>query len=393
MQKTYGELNPSSRVLLGPGPSNVHPRVLDALSKPLLGHMDPEFLEILNEVNELLQFVFQTKNKLTIAVSATGSAGMEACFVNSVEHGDNVLVCVNGVFGKRMCDVAERCGANVTRVEAEWGRSIDAEDVRRALKKGKFKLVAIVHAETSTGVRQPIEEISRLAHDNGALLLMDAVTSLGGIAVKLDEWEVDLCYSGTQKCLSCPPGLSPISFSPRAMDAIHKRKAKVQSWYLDMTMVEQYWGKDRVYHHTAPVSMIYALRESLRIIQEEGLRQRFERHYVNHHALETGLKTLGIDFFAEDGRRLPMLNAVTIPKGIDDLKIRRRLLSKYGIEIGGGLGPNKGQIWRIGLMGHSSRKENVILVLNALEEALNMEGAKFPEGSAAQAAEGVFSNV
>jgi len=393
MAKTYADLHPSPRVLLGPGPSNVHPRVLEAMSQPLLGHMDPEFLEIMNEVKELLQFVFQTKNDFTIAVSGTGSAGMETCFVNAVEPGDSVLVCVNGVFGERMCDVAARCGAEVTRVEAKWGSIIEPDDVKRALQQKAFKLVAIVHAETSTGVRQPIEDVSQLVHDHGALLLLDTVTSLGGIAVKLDEWQVDLCYGGTQKCLSCPPGLAPVSFSPRAMDALHSRKRKVQSWYLDMSMVERYWGQERFYHHTAPINMNYALREALRLIHEEGLKQRFERHWTNHHTLEAGLRELGIEMFAQEGRRLPMLNAVVIPKGVDDVKVRKRLLAEHGIEIGGGLGPIKGQVWRIGLMGNASTRENVLLVLHALESALEAQGLTVRKGAAAQAAESLYGKA
>lgn len=392
MSGSYGELTVPKRILMGPGPSNVHPRVLAALAQPTIGHLDPAFLQIMNEVRELLQFLFQTRNPFTIAVSGTGSAGMETCFVNMLEPGDRALVCVNGVFGERMCDVAERCGAEVTRVEAEWGSVIDPEAVQKALQRRAHKLVALVHAETSTGVRQSVAEIARLAHEHGALVLLDAVTSLGGIAVELDEWNVDVCYSATQKCLSCPPGLSPVSFSARALDMLHLRRSKVQSWYLDMAMVERYWGQERFYHHTAPVNMIYALREALRLIHEEGLKERFERHWMNHHALEAGLHMLGIEMFAQEGRRLPMLNAVKVPEGIDEARARRRLLEEFGIEIGGGLGALKGKVWRIGLMGYSSTRENVLAVLNALERILADEGMKVQKDAAAQAATAIYTH-
>lgn len=382
MSQTYLELNPGLRILLGPGPSNVHPRVLKAMSTPLVGHLDPDFLGIMNETMELLRFVFQTDNRLTIPVSGTGSAGMEACLCNLIEPGDEVIIGVNGLFGERMCDVAGRCGAEVQRVEAEWGKILEPGQVEVALKQGKTKLVALVHAETSTGIYQPLEEISRLTKEYGALLLVDTVTSLGGCPVTVDRWGIDAAYSGTQKCLSAPPGLAPITLSPRALEVVKRRKQKVQSWYLDLSMVERYWGEERFYHHTAPISMIYALREALRLIGEEGIEERFSRHQRNHLALVAGLKGLGLELSAQEGHRLPMLNAVRIPEGIDDLKVRRYLLQEFGIEIGGGLGPLKGKIWRIGLMGHSSTRNNVLLVIGALEQALRAEGHPLEPGMA-----------
>ncbi len=381
------ELRPGLRTLMGPGPSDVDPRVLRAMATPLVGHLDPDFLKIMNETQQLLRFVMQTKNQFAIAVSGTGSAGMETCLCNVIEEGDEVVVCVNGVFGERMSDIVERCRGKLTRVDAPWGRIIEPDKVADAVKGRKVKAVAIVHAETSTGVHQPLDEIIRIAHDNGALLVLDAVTSLAGTNVALDEWGIDVCYSGTQKCLSCPPGLAPVSFNERAMEVVRNRKQKVQSWYLDMSMVERYWGEERAYHHTAPISMIYALHEALRIIHEEGLEPRFERHQRNHEALKTGLAAIGIEYLPQEGYQLPMLNAVGIPEGVEDAKVRKRLLNEFGIEIGGGLGQFKGQAWRIGLMGHSSTEKNVLLFLAALEEILLGEGLKIEPGSAVAAAE------
>ena len=390
-EKLYGELDPSIRILMGPGPSNCHPRVLRAMSTPLVGHLDPDFLKIMNEVQDLLRRLFKTENRMTIPMSGTGSSGMETCFCNLLEPGDTALVCVNGLFGERMSDIVGRLGAKLLRVEAEWGKTIEPEAVEKALKSEKVKLVAIVHAETSTGVRQPLEDISRIAKENGALLLVDTVTSLGGCEVEVDGWGIDACYSGTQKCLSCPPGLSPVSFSEAAMEALRSRKGKVSSWYLDLSMIEKYWGDERAYHHTAPISMVYAIREALRVIMEEGLEARFERHRLNHLALAAGLKMLEIDLLVDEPYRLPMLNAAVIPEGIDDANVRKRLLEGYGIELGGGLGPFKGKLWRIGIMGHSSTKQNVILFLTALESALAAEGAKLSPGAAVSAAMEVYS--
>jgi len=387
------ELNPSQRILMGPGPSDVDPRVLRAMSTPLVGHLDPDFLDIMNQTQAMLRFVMQTENPFTIAVSGTGSAGMETALCNVIEPGDEAVVCVAGVFGERMSDIVERCRGTLTRVEAEWGRVVEPDQVAGALKGKSVKVVCIVHAETSTGAHQPLEEISRIVHDNGALLLVDAVTSLGGTKVALDEWGVDVCYSGTQKCLSCPPGLAPVSFNARAMEVVAGRKTKVQSWYLDMNMVQRYWGDERAYHHTAPISMIYALFESLRIIQEEGLQARFARHRLNHEALAAGLAAMGIGYVPPEGYRLPMLNAVAIPEGVNDATVRGRLLNEFGIEIGGGLGQFAGKAWRIGLMGHSSRKRNVILLLAALECLLQAEGVSLEPGAALRAAEGVYGKA
>lgn len=389
--KTYQELNPSLRILMGPGPSNVHPRVLRAMSTPLVGHLDPDFIAIMNEVQALLRDLFRTENKMTIPMSGTGSSGMETCFCNLLEPGDTAVVCVNGLFGERMSDIVERLDGKLVRVEAEWGKIIEPDAVKQALRKNRAKLVAIVHAETSTGVRQPIEEIGKIAHEHGAMLLVDTVTSLGGCDVRVDDWQIDACYSGTQKCLSCPPGLSPVTFSQEAVDALHARKRKVSSWYLDLSMIEKYWGDERFYHHTAPISMIYALREALRIIMEEGLEERFERHMVNHHALAAGLDRMEIEFLVEEKYRLPMLNAVKIPSGVNDVNVRRYLLNKYGIELGGGLGSLKGKAWRIGLMGHSSNRQNVLLFLTALEEALASERKRTTSGAAVAAAMEVYA--
>jgi len=390
MTKAYGELNPPTRLLLGPGPSNVDPRVLRAMTAPLVGHLDPAFLEVMEESKELLTYAFQTENYLTLPVSGTGTAGMEAAMYNVVEPGDKVLVCVNGYFGERMCDMVQRCVGELIRLDVEWGRAVDPAQVEAALKVDDVKVVFVVHAETSTGVRQPLVEIGRLAHEHGALLMVDTVTSLGGCPVKVDEWELDVVYSGTQKCLSCPPGLAPITFSPRAERVLDGRKGKVQSWYLDMTMVRQYWGQERFYHHTAPISMCYALREALRLLYEEGLEPRWERHALNSRALMAGLQAMGLQPFAQEGYRLPQLNAVRVPEGIVDGKVRGRLLEEYSIEIGGGLGVLKGQIWRIGLMGYNSTARTVYVFLSALEAILQSEGFALSPGKAVAAAREVY---
>jgi len=365
-----GELNPTPRILMGPGPSDVHPRVLRAMSTPLIGHLDPQFLAIMDDVKSMLQQVFRTKNELTFSVSATGSAGMEACFVNLLEPGDEALVCVNGVFGNRMGDNVERCGAKLIRVDAPWGSPIDPAQVKEALENCSPKLVAIVHAETSTGVLQPLEEISKMVHDAGALFLVDTVTSLGGTDVRVDDWGVDAVYSGTQKCLSAPPGQSPVSFSDRAVEVIKSRKTKVQSWYLDTTLIMNYWGGDRAYHHTAPITSVYSLREALRLVLEEGLEARFERHRKSHELLRDGLEALGFEFIVAPEYRLPMLNSVRLPEGLEDAPTRKRLLNEYNIEVGGGLGDFAGKVWRIGLMGHSSDANHVNCLLSALRSIL-----------------------
>ena len=387
------QLAPSTRTLLGPGPSEVPPRVLAAMGYPLLGHLDPEFVALMDETQALLRRVFRTTNPLTLAVSGTGSAGMEAVVVNLIEPGDRMLVCVNGVFGGRMVDVAERAGAIVTKIERPWGEAFDPEEVRAALQKVQPKVVGIVHAETSTGVWQPIEEIANLAHEHGALIALDTVTSLAGVPVEIDAWGIDAVYSGTQKCLSCPPGLAPVSFSPRAVECIQNRTHKVQSWYLDMTMIMRYWGSDRFYHHTAPISMNYAFRESLALVVEEGLEPRFARHMRNHLALKAGLTALGITYVPAEGVQLPQLNCIRIPDGIDDMAVRKRLLEQWGIEVGGGLGTLKGKAWRIGLMGHSSRPANVTLVLAALETCLRDLGYACEPGAATAAAADSYRNA
>lgn len=364
------ELNPPQRLLMGPGPSDVPQRVLQAMASPVVGHLDPEFLKIMDRTREMLQSVMQTKNRLTFAVSGTGSAGMETCVVNLVEPGDEVVIGVNGVFGGRMCDVAERAGATVHRVEAPWGSVIAPEAIEHAVKGRKIRFVAVVHAETSTGVRQPLEEIGCIARDAGALFLVDAVTSLGGIDLRVDEWGIDALYSGTQKCLSCPPGLSPVTFSARAEETIEKRKTKCRSWYLDVGMLRSYWGEDRAYHHTAPISMLYALHESLRIVLEEGLAARHERHLRHHELLRDGLEALGFGFLVDPEYRLPQLNAVRLPEALDEAAARRRLLNDYNIEVGAGLGAFKGKLWRIGLMGASSTPNHVNALLAALRDIL-----------------------
>jgi len=387
---SYTDLNPHIRTLLGPGPSNVHPRVLKAMATPLVGHLDPDFLQVMDESKELLKLVFQTENSLTIPLSGTGSAGMEASLFNLIEEGDEVLVAVNGYFGERMCQMIPRCGGRVRRIEAPWGEVFDPDQIEDALQEGAVKVVAIVHAETSTGVLQPLEEISQIVHSYGALLLVDAVTSLGGVDLGVDEWDIDACYSGTQKCLSCPPGLSPITFGPRAEDTLLNRRTPVGSWYLDLSLIQRYWGKERTYHHTAPISMNYALREALRLIAEEGLEARFARHLLNQRALVAGLEAMGLQLLVPEEYRLPTLTTVRVPTGVEEAQVRSRLLREFSIEIAGGLGDLRGQIWRIGLMGHSSWRENVLLLLSALEYLLGDMGLSVPGGAALEAARRVY---
>jgi alanine-glyoxylate transaminase/serine-glyoxylate transaminase/serine-pyruvate transaminase len=386
---------PPARLLLGPGPSMVHPRVLAAMSRPLVGHLDPWFLGLLERVQEDLRVVFGTSNRMTLPISATGSAGMETCFANLVEDGDEVVVGVNGVFGTRMAEVATRLGARVIRVEQEWGRVIRPEQIAAALASAtRPKLVAVVHAETSTGAWQPVPEIAALAREAGALLLLDCVTSLGGCAVELDAWGVDAAYSGTQKCLSCPPGLSPVSFSDRAMEVVRARGSKCRSWYLDLSLIGGYFGSERVYHHTAPISMVYALAEALALVREEGLPERFARHERNHLALMAALAELGLAPAAEQGHRLWMLNSVAVPDGVDEASVRRRLLLNHGVEIGPGLGPMAGKVWRIGLMGESSSEPNVRRLVLALAAELGRAGMNgVVPGRALEAAEAVWDTV
>jgi alanine-glyoxylate transaminase/serine-glyoxylate transaminase/serine-pyruvate transaminase len=365
------ELNPRARFLMGPGPSDVNPRVLKAMATPMIGHLDPQFIQIMDEVMEMTRQLFKTGNQVTSVISATGSAGMETCFVNILEPGDTAMVCVNGVFGNRMCDIVERCGARLIRIDAPWGEPIDPGQVKEALEHSDPKIVAIVHAETSTGVLQPLDEISRMVHDSGALFVVDTVTSLAGTQVKVDEWGIDAVYSGTQKCISAPPGLSPVSFNSRSLEAMDSRKTKVQSWYLDLSMIRKYWtGAKRAYHHTGPISMVYAIHEALRIVHEEGLEARFERHILNHLKLKEGLEAMGFEFLVAPEFRLPMLNAIKIPDGIDDATVRGRLLDEYNIEIGAGLGEFAGKVWRIGLMGESCTQNHINMLLGALKNII-----------------------
>jgi alanine-glyoxylate transaminase/serine-glyoxylate transaminase/serine-pyruvate transaminase len=349
----------------------VAPSVLQAMTKPLIGHLDPAFIEMMEEIKSMLRKVFKTENRMTFPISGTGSAGMEFCLVNLVEPGDEVVIGINGVFGNRMAEVAERCGATVIRVEAPWGRIIEPTQIADAVRGRSPKLVGIVHAETSTGALTPVEEIARVAHNAGALFVIDTVTSLAGCPVEIDRWGVDAVYSGTQKCLSCPPGLAPISLSDRAIEVATRRKSKVQSWYLDVNLLASYWGAERAYHHTAPISMNYALHEALRIVLEEGLEVRWQRHERNHVRLLAGLADLGLEIMSQPGHQLWQLNSIGVPDEIEEAKIRGRLLSDFGIEIGAGLGPLKGKVWRIGLMGESSTADNVEIVLNALGQLLS----------------------
>jgi alanine-glyoxylate transaminase/serine-glyoxylate transaminase/serine-pyruvate transaminase len=388
--KHYEKLDPPRRLLLGPGPSPVEDRILQAMSAPLLGHLDPLFLRCMDDIQELLRYVFETDNRVTIPVSATGSAGMEAALVNAIEPGDTVVVCIHGVFGERMYDIIERAGGRPIAVRAEWGKAIDLDEIKAAMDGATPRALAIVHAETSTGVLQDLTGLAELARSRDALLIVDAVTSLGGHPVSVARQGIDICYSGTQKCLGAPPGLAPITFSERAIERIRARRSKVQSWYLDVTMVEKYWGNDRTYHHTAPISMNYALREALRIVYEEGLEARWQRHELNHRALVAGIQAMGLQMNVAPEQRLWSLNAVRVPDGVDDAKVRARLLIEDNIEIGGGLGPLKGKIWRIGLMGSGSSRDNVRLVLNALGRALIAEG--FACASGIEAAEQVYSS-
>ncbi len=375
---------------MGPGPSDIHPSVLAAMAAPTVGHLDPYFLKIMDEVQSMLREVFQTTNHMTMAISGTGSAGMETCVVNLIEPGDRMVVGVNGVFGGRMAEVAERVGAEVTRIERPFGEVFSPEEFAAAIKKSQPKVVGIVHAETSTGAKQPLEEIAKIVHDAGALLLVDCVTSLAGIPVEIDRLQIDAAYSGSQKCLGCPPGLSPVTFGPKALEAMDNRKKKVSSWYLDIGLLRNYWGNNRAYHHTAPINMNYALHQALRLVLAEGLEARYARHQLHHSALKAGLNAMGIQYSVAADVSLPMLNSVLIPDGVDDAAVRSQLLNEFGIEIGGGLGPMKGKTWRIGLMGEAAKKSNVLVFLAALEQCLNKQGVKPSPGTGVAAANGVY---
>ncbi len=366
----YPEINMPPRTLLGPGPSMVDPRVLKAMATPLVGHLDPEFIKMMDRTQALLRYVFETENSLTIPVSGTGTAAMEAAVANMVEPGDAVLVCINGYFGLRLADMAERYGGSVETITKPWGEVFTAEEVEKALADRPARVVAIVHAETSTGALQPLHEIARVVRQHGAILIVDAVTSLGGVPVAVDEVGIDVCYSGAQKCLSCPPGPSPITLGERAVEKLSNRKTKVSNWYLDLSLVQKYWGKERTYHHTAPISSNYALYEGLRLVAEEGLENRWARHRKNAELLWSGMEDLGLSMHVPIEYRIPSLTTVRIPEGVDDLGIRKALLSEYNIEISGGFAELAGKVWRIGLMGYSSREENVLLLLAALEKLL-----------------------
>ncbi|HEX5661834.1 MAG TPA: alanine--glyoxylate aminotransferase family protein [Polyangiales bacterium] len=365
---------PPTRVLHGPGPSEVAPSVLRALAAPTIGHLDPAFLGLLDAVRSMLRQVIGTENELTLPMSGTGSLGMETCIDNLVEPGDRVLVGIHGVFGQRLAEVARRAGGEVTVVEGEWGRALDVEQVRKVAAGARFKLLCVVHAETSTGALTPLPPFRALADELGALLLVDCVTSLGGVPVEMDAVGADAIYAGTQKCLSCPPGLAPVSFSPRARAALDARKHKVQSWYADLSLIAQYFGGERLYHHTAPINMLYGLHEALRLVLEEGLEARYARHRTQSAALAVGLEAMGLKLAVPAAERLPPLTLVEIPQGIDDGRVRKRLLDEHNIEIGGGLGKFKGRAWRIGLMGESCQPERVTGVLSALRSVLEAEG-------------------
>ncbi|RDH82986.1 MAG: alanine--glyoxylate aminotransferase [endosymbiont of Galathealinum brachiosum] len=381
---------PPVRTLMGPGPSDVHPRISSAMARPTIGHLDPLFVGMMDEVKSLLQYAFQTKNELTIPVSAPGSAGMETCFMNLVEAGDKVVVCQNGVFGGRMKENVERLGATAIMVEDEWGKAVDCNKVEEALKANPdTKILAFVHAETSTGAVSDAKTLCEIARKHDCLTIVDAVTSLGGSELRVDDWGIDAIYSGTQKCLSCTPGISPVSFSKKATDVITSRKTKVNSWFLDMNLVMGYWGANtkRAYHHTAPVNALYALHESLVMLQDEGLENSWARHAKNHQALRAGLEAMGLSFIVDEADRLAQLNSVTIPDGVDEAAVRGQLLNEFNLEIGAGLGALAGKVWRIGLMGHSSRAENIILCLSALEAVL---GDAVKQGVAVAAAQEIL---
>ena len=389
----HQSFNPTVRTLMGPGPSDVNPRILVAMSKPTIGHLDPEFIRLMDEIKAMLQATFQTKNELTIPVSAPGSAGMETCFVNLVEPGDKVIVCQNCVFGGRMADNVKRFGGEVVLVEDEWGRAVDPQKLEDALTQHPdTKIVAFVHAETSTGVQSNAAALCALARARDCLTIVDCVTSLGGTEVNLDAWGADAAYSGTQKCLSCAPGLSPISLSERAVSAIKNRTTPVASWFLDLNLVMGYWGEGqkRAYHHTAPVNALYGLHEALVILEEETLAVSWERHQRNHRALKAGLEAMGLSFIVPEDERLPQLNAVTIPEGVDEAQVRQQLLQQYNLEIGAGLGALAGKVWRIGLMGYASNPKNVLLCANALEAVLSQYNAPIHKGLATGAIERAY---
>lgn len=382
---------PPRRLLLGPGPSEVSPRVLAAMAQPQIGHLDPAYLGLMDRIQERLRAVFRTQNPRTFAISGTGSAGMEACLVNLLEPGEKLLVLKAGYFGERIAAVAERAGAEVATLERPWGDVFPVEQVADALEKIRPKVLAVVHAETSTGALQPIEGLGEVCRRTGSLLLVDAVTSLGGVPLDVDAWGIDAAYSVSQKCLACPSGLSPITLGARALDALERRKRKVQSFYFDTALLADYWGPARTYHHTAPIAMNFALAEGLRETLEEGLESRWARHERAHRALKAGLRAMGIGFASAGGHELPTLNTVKVPEGVDETAVRKALLADYGIEVGAGLGAFRGKVWRVGLMGHGARRDNVLLFLAALERLLARAGRPVPSGAAVDAADAVFA--
>jgi len=384
------QITPPQRTLMGPGPSEIHPSVLAAMAAPTVGPLDPYFLKIMDELQGMLRQVFQTSNPMTMAISGTGSAGMETCVVNLIEPGDRMVACINGVFGGRMAEVAERLGAEVTRIERPFGQVFTPDEIRDVVKRVQPRAVGIVHAETSTGAWQPLDEIAQIVHEAGALLIVDCVTSLAGAPVEIDRLGIDAAYSGSQKCLSCPPGLAPVTFGPRALEAMDRRTRRVSSWYLDIGLLRNYWGSNRAYHHTAPINMNYALHQALRLVLQEGLPARFARHMLHHRALKTGLQAMGIQYSGDPQHCLPMLNSVLIPDGVDDMAVRGQLLNEFGIEVGGGLGPMKGKVWRIGLMGETAKKSNVLLILAALEQCLARQGHRPQPGAGTAAASDVY---
>jgi alanine-glyoxylate transaminase/serine-glyoxylate transaminase/serine-pyruvate transaminase len=386
--------HPPVRTLMGPGPSDVNPRILEAMSRPTIGHLDPVFVEMMEEMKVLLRYAFQTENQLTMPVSAPGSTGMETCFVNLVEPGDKVVVCQNGVFGGRMKENVERSGGVAVMVQDDWGRAVDVNKAEEALKANPdAKILAFVHAETSTGAISDAKTLAELARQHDCLTIVDTVTSLAGVPLMVDEWGLDAVYSGTQKCLSCVPGLSPVTFSQKALDVVTSRKTTVQSWFMDLNLVLGYWGGEgkRAYHHTAPINTLYALHEALVILQEEGIENSWDRHRVNHNALKAGFEAMGLEFVVPEDERLPQLNAVSIPEGVNEAAVRKTLLDDYNLEIGAGLGAMAGKIWRVGLMGYASNKTNVLFCLGALDAVLSGMKAPINSGVAVAAAEAVFN--
>jgi alanine-glyoxylate transaminase/serine-glyoxylate transaminase/serine-pyruvate transaminase len=392
MSDYLNELKLPNRILLGPGPSNVHPRVLQALLTPMLGHLDPDFWPVLDEVRDMLRLVLGTTQNWTLPLPATGTAGMEAAFCNVVEPGDRVIIVVNGFFSGRMVEIASRCGAEVQRIDVPWGKPVLPDMVEQALAaQGQVKAVGVVHAETSTGVLSPLPEIAQIVHRHDALLIVDAVTSLGGVELCMDEWDLDICYSASQKCLGAPPGLAPISLGSRAIDVVTHRQRPVQSLYLDIVTLVDYWSERRRYHHTAPILMLYALREALRLVLEEGVQQRWQRHAHIAAGLRAGLEALELELFADPAYRLDPLTTIVVPDKVDAAQVQRQLYQDYNIEIGGGLGDLQGKIWRIGLMGDSCKVSNVLLVLAALEHSLARQGYAVAQGAGVAAAQQVFA--